>query len=222
MQHTPSSIRSLLLPRPSLLLGGDCERNIPDRLHVVDEKVQGSAGLLTGWLLERLLNSTCPALTLFLTPRMVPFLLQMLILCLLNSLSLLALAYKSRSSGSQPLSSWATRRPVRWLLASGGRGLSGSVPVLLPCSEAAESDREAHQAASSLNTSANTRPLLAAATRNLTVFPAFSFSFFHRGSSIVRQDFFSTWLSLDELRVAMRHDQTVIFPLMCQNELKGP
>lgn len=142
--------------------------------------------VLTGYTLERLLKSTCPALTLFLTPRTVPFLLQMLILLLLNSFSLLALAYNSRSSGSQPFSSWATPRPFRWLLAwPGGCGLPCSAPVLLPCSDLAESNSEAHQAVSSLNTSTNTRPLLAAATRNLTVFPAFSFSFFHCGSSIV-------------------------------------
>lgn len=140
-------------------------------------------------MLERLLKSTCPALTLFLTPRMVPFLLQILIRLLLKSISLLALAYKSRSSGSQPCSSWATTRPFRWLLASlvGGELLC-SASGLLAQSESTESDAEVHHAVSSLNTSAKTRPLLADATLNLTVFPTLSFSCFHFGPSIVIQE----------------------------------
>ncbi len=146
---------------------------------------------LTEYVLERLLKSTCPALTLFLTPRMVPFLLQMLIRLLLKSISLLALAYKSRSSGSQPFSPWAvsTTRPFRWLLASlvGGE-LPCSASGLLVQSESTESDTEPHQAVSSLNTSVKTRPLLADATLNLTVFPDFSFSCFSFGPSIEIQE----------------------------------
>lgn len=140
-------------------------------------------------MLERLLKSTCPALTLFLTPRMVPFLLQILIRLLLKSISLLALAYKSRSSGSEPCSSWATTRPFRWLLASPvGGELLCSVSGLLVQSEYTESDAEVHHAVSSLNTSAKTRPLLADATLNLTVFPTLSFSCFHFAPSIVIQE----------------------------------
>lgn len=146
----------------------------------------GVPELLTEYMLERLLKSTWPALTLFLTPRMVPFLLQILIRLLLKSFSLLALAYKSRSSGSKPLSSWAVAaapRPFRWLLASVvGGGPPCSTSGLLARSES--TDPEAHQAVSSLNTSASTRPLLADATLNLTVFPAFSFSSFHFKPSI--------------------------------------
>lgn len=143
--------------------------------------------LLTEYMLERLLKSTWPALTLFLTPLMVPFLLQILMRLLLKSISLLALAYKSRSSGSHPFSSRAgpATRPFRWLLAS----LVASEPPcpasgLLVQSESAESEAERHRDFSSLNTSVKTRPLLADATLNRTVLPTLSFSCFNFGPSI--------------------------------------
>lgn len=192
-------ISEMLITFPKVFFSVDYGENVYDRNITVsafflDINVYILA-LLTGYTLGRLLKSTFPALTLFLTPLIVPFLLQMLILLLLNSFSLLALAYNSRSSGSQPFSSWAAPRPFRWLLASPvGCGLPCSAHVLLLCSEPAESESEAHHAVSSLNTSAKTRPLLAAATRNLTVLPAFSFSFFHCDSSIVIHKLL-TWFS---------------------------
>lgn len=144
-----------------------------------------AAAILTEYMPERLLKSSWPALTLFLTPRMVPFLLQMLTRLLLKTVALLALAYRSRSSGSQPLASAAsTARPFRWLLAS----LPCSAPGLLVPSESTEPDGEPHRDASSLNTSAKTRPLLADATLNRTVLPAFCFSRFPSGPSIERQE----------------------------------
>lgn len=157
--------------------------------------------LLTEYMLERLLKSTWPALTLFLTPRMVPFLLQILIRLLLKSISLLALAYRSRSSGSQPFSSAAvsTTRPFRWLLASlAGSELPCSASGVLVQSESTESDTEPHQAVSSLNTSAKTRPLLADATLNLTVFTVFPFSCFTFGPSIKIQDCLTCFTSHSE------------------------
>ncbi|KAF3844557.1 hypothetical protein F7725_007720 [Dissostichus mawsoni] len=111
-----------------------------------------------------------------------------LIRCLLKSLSFLALAYKSKSSGSQPFSSAlvSTTRLFRWRLASlvGGRPPCLVSGLLLVRSESTESDTEPPQAFSSLNTSAKTRPLLADATLNLTVFPDLSFSSFTFGLSI--------------------------------------
>ena len=146
-----------------------------------------SPQVLTEYVLERLLKSTCPAFTLFLTPRMVPFLLQMLIRLLLKNISLLALAYNSRSSGSQPLSSGAATRPFRWLLAS-LVGVGPSCSASGPLVESSESDNDTHQAVSFLNTSAKTRPLLADATLNLTVSLTISVSCFRFGPSIVIQE----------------------------------
>lgn len=157
-------------------------------------------------MLERLLKSTWPALTLFLTPLTVPFLLHILIRLLLNSISLLALAYKSRSSGSQPFSSTAasTTKPFRWRLVSlvGREPPCCSASGLLVESDSTESSTESstkpHQALSSLNTSAKTRPLLADATLNLTVFPAFSFSCFSFGLSIEIQECLTCFTSHSE------------------------
>lgn len=125
-------------------------------------------GVLTLFKPGRLSNRVCPALTLCLTPLMVPFLLSMFTLLVVKVQSLVAPAYRSRSSGSPSLSSSSEPRgpsPCPWRSPLVDGVLARSASELLVQSESTESEGP-----SSLNISFSTRPLLPEATRKRTRF----------------------------------------------------
>ena len=108
----------------------------------------------------KLLNRACPALTLYLTPLIVPFLLKMLTLLVPNPFSLAALANTSRLSWSFSCSSPSD--PM-WPFCCPSDSLSPSMPQILAHSES----REPAGRPSSY-TSLRTLPLWDDAIRNRT------------------------------------------------------